>query len=333
MPVLNEEGYLERAVRTILAQDYAGDKEIVLALGPSRDRSSDIARELASEDARVRLVDNPERHIPIGLNRAIEASSHPVVIRVDAHSELTTDYTRAGIAALRAHDAVNVGGVMRAAGRKPVQRAIARGYNSPFGLGGGAYHGDGTAGPAESAYLGIFRREAIEAVGGYDPGILRGEDWELNLRIRRAGGTVWFDPALGVTYWPRGSFRDLSRQFLATGTWRAVLVRRYRGANPWRFFAPGALVVALAASAGVGALQLIGVLPRRSPWSLLHLASAGYAAGIGFAVTRLSDPPQRGPRDRALSGAALITMHVSWGAGFLRGILFGGGRTVDTSRA
>ena len=333
MPVLNEEGYLERAVRTILAQDYSGEKEIVLALGPSKDRSSAIARGLAAEDPRVRLVDNPERHIPIGLNLAIGASSHPIVIRVDAHSELTPDYTRAGIAALREHNAVNVGGVMRAAGRKPVQRAIARGYNSPFGLGGGAYHGDGTPGPAESAYLGIFRREAIDAVGGYDPGILRGEDWELNLRIRRAGGTVWFAPELGVTYWPRGSFGDLARQFFATGTWRAVLVRRYRGANPWRFFVPGALVIGLAASAGIGALQLAGVLPRRSPLALAHLASAAYAAGVGFAVTRLSDPPQRGVGDRVLSGCALVTMHLSWGAGFLRGILLGGGRTVDKSRA
>lgn len=333
MPVLNEEGYLERAVRTILAQDYSGEKEIVLALGPSHDRSSEIATALAAEDPRVRLVENPDRDIPAGLNRAIEASTHPVVIRVDAHSELTPDYTRAGIAALREHDAVNVGGVMRAAGRGPVQRAIARCYNSPFGLGGGAYHGDGVPGPAESAYLGIFRREAIEAVGGYDPGILRGEDWELNLRIRRAGGTVWFAPELGVTYWPRGSYRDLARQFFATGTWRAVLVRRYRGANPWRFFVPGILVIGIASSAVIGVLQLAGVLPRRSAWSLAHLGSGAYAAGVGFAVTRLTDPEQRGSGDRILSGWALVTMHLSWGAGFLRGILFGGGRTVDKSRA
>lgn len=330
MPVLNEEGFLESAVRTILAQDYAGEKEIVLALGPSTDASDAIAARLAAEDPRVRLVANPERDIPAGLNHAIAASRHPVIIRVDAHSELTPDYTRLGIAALARTGAANVGGIMRAAGRGNVQRAIARGYNSPFGLGGGAYHGDGVPGEAESAYLGIFRREAIEAVGGYDPTILRGEDWELNLRIRRAGYTVWFVPSLGVTYWPRASLGDLARQFFATGTWRAVLVRRYGRANPWRFFAPGALVLGLAVSVIALALLVTGVLPWASAWPVLLAPAALYLLGILFAVARI--PDQRGITDRLLTGATLITMHLSWGAGFLRGITFGGGRVVDRSR-
>lgn len=330
MPVLNEEGFLETAVRTILAQDYSGEKEIVLALAPSRDRSEEIAQRLAAEDPRVRLVDNPERDIPAGLNHAIEASRHPVVVRVDAHSELTPDYTRLGIAALQRTGAANVGGIMRAAGAGDVQRAIARGYNSPYGLGGGAYHGDGVPGPAESAYLGIFRREAIDAVGGYDPTILRGEDWELNLRIRRAGFVVWFEPALGVTYWPRASIGDLARQFFATGTWRAVLVRRYGRANPWRFFAPGALVIGLAVSLVTLVLLACGVLPWASGWPALLAPAAIYLLGIAFAVIRI--PEQRGWRDRALTAATLVTMHLSWGSGFLRGITLGGGRVVDRSR-
>ncbi|WP_246454554.1 glycosyltransferase family 2 protein [Leucobacter denitrificans] len=336
MPVLNEEGFLEQAVATILAQDYPGEKEVVLALGPSRDASNEIAKRIAEADHRVRLVENPERDIPAGLNRAIEASRHPVIVRVDAHSELTSDYTRRGVQALLEVGAANVGGVMRAAGATPVQRAIARGYNSPFGLGGGAYHGDGTPGPAESAYLGIFRREAVAAVGGYDPEILRGEDWEFNLRLRRAGYTVWFDPSLGVTYWPRASFSDLAKQFFATGTWRAVLVRRYGRANPWRFFAPGALVVALTVSVLVLVLQIVGMLPW-AWWSLGWAPLVAYALGIGFAIARIQD--QRGCKDRLLTGVALVLMHTCWGAGFLRGILFGGGkllgggRVVDRSRA
>ncbi len=329
MPVLNEEAYLEAAVRTILAQDYAGEKEIVLALGPSGDGTDDIASRLADEDPRVRIVSNPDREIPIGLNLAVAASRHPVIVRVDAHSELTPDYTRLGIEALRRESAANVGGVMRAAGRTPVQLAIASGYNSPYGLGGGAYHGDGIAGPAESAYLGIFRREAIDAVGGYDGGIRRGEDWELNLRIRRAGGLVWFEPALGVTYWPRASYRDLARQFFATGAWRAVLVRRYPSETPWRFFAPGTLVLGLALSLVVFLLQLAGALPW-GWWSLAHLVPAAYAAAVCFAATRL--PGLRGAGQRLLGLAALVTMHLSWGSGFVVGIAGGARRTVDRSR-
>lgn len=329
MPVLNEEDYLEEAVRTILAQDYRGEKEIVLALGPSGDRSDEIAARLASADERVRLVENPGRDIPIGLNLAIAASRHPVIVRVDAHSELTPDYTRLGIEALRATGAADVGGVMRAAGLDPVQSAIAAAYNSPYGLGGGAYHGDGRPGPAESAYLGIFRREALEAVGGYDEGIRRGEDWELNLRIRRAGGLVWFDPSLGVTYRPRASFGDLARQFFATGAWRAVIVRRHPGETPWRFFAPGTLLLGLAFSTVVLVLQLAGAAPWPW-WSLAHLVPLAYALAVLFATTRL--PGLRGPRDRLLGLWALVTMHLCWGAGFLVGIAGGARRTVDRSR-
>lgn len=330
MPVLNEEEFLEAAVRTILAQDYVGEKEIVLALGPSKDLSNTIAARLATEDPRVRLVDNPARDIPAGLNVAIAASRHPVVVRVDAHSELTPDYTRHGVEVLRRESAANVGGIMRAAGTSAVQRAIARCYNSPFGLGGGAYHGDGVAGPAESAYLGIFRREALDAVGGYDPGILRGEDWELNLRIRRAGGAIWFEPHLQVTYWPRASFGDLAKQFFATGTWRAVLVRRYGRANPVRFFAPGVLVLSLGVSVLTLVLLSTHVVPWASWWLLLLAPLAAYIAGVGFATVRI--PEQHGLRDRALTAASLITMHLSWGSGFLRGITLGGGRVVDRSR-
>ncbi|MGK0714525.1 glycosyltransferase family 2 protein [Leucobacter sp. W1153] len=330
MPVLNEEEHLEAAVRTILAQQYAGDKEIVLALGPSTDRSSEIADRLAAADPRVRLVDNPGRDIPIGLNLAIAASQFPIIVRVDAHSELVPEYTSAGIAALRREGAANVGGVMQAAGRTTVQRAIAAGYNSPYGLGGGAYHGDGTPGPAESAYLGIFRREAIEAVGGYDPEIRRGEDWELNLRIRRAGGIVWFDPSLRVTYWPRASLPDLARQFFATGAWRAVLVRRYPRAHPWRFFVPGTLVLGLSTSAIVLILQGFGLLPW-TWWSMVHVLPITYLGAVAFAATKL--PALRGARERLLGGSVLATMHVSWGVGFLVGIAGGASRTVDRSRA
>ena len=330
MPVLNEEGYLKRAVETILAQEYSGEKEIVLALGPSQDRSTEIARGLAASDRRVTLVDNPERDIPNGLNHAIAASTHPVIIRVDAHSELTPDYTRLAVESLRRTGVVNVGGVMSAAGVGPAQRAIARSYNSPFGLGGGAYHGDGSQGPAESAYLGVFRREVIDEVGGYDPTILRGEDWELNLRIRRAGHTIWFNPALRVTYWPRASFSDLAKQFFATGAWRAVLVRRYGLANPLRFFVPGSLIIALAGSLTTLLLQISGLIGWNW-WSLIHLIPLGYIFGVFLGVSRM--PGQRGVRDRLLSIASLVTMHLSWGTGFLRGILFGAGRTIDRSRA
>src|SRR3954452_11944682 len=140
MPVLNEADYIESAVASILAQDYPGETEIVLALGPSTDGTGKIVAKMQRDDPRIRTVDNPKTDIPIALNLAIRASRHPIIVRVDAHSGLPHDYTRRAVTTLLETGAVNVGGIMMAVGKPGLQAAIARAYNSPLGLGGGAYH-------------------------------------------------------------------------------------------------------------------------------------------------------------------------------------------------
>lgn len=331
MPVLNERAYLRRAVETVLAQDVAAPTELILALAPSTDGTTELARELAV-DERIVLVDNPEADIPIGLNRAIRAGRYPTIVRVDAHSELEPGYTRRALETLDRVGAANVGGVMKADGRTPFQRAVARAYNSPIGLGGGAYHGGTQEGEAESAYLGVMRRDVLNEVGLFDETIRRGEDWELNLRIRRAGYRVWFDPTLAVTYWPRESWTRLVRQFSATGRWRGELVRRYGRGNSVRFFAPPALVIALALSAVVGILQATGILAGW--WALA--ASVVYLPVIAYAVlviaVAIGPGGGHGWRDKLWTVAVLPTMHLSWGAGFIIGVLRGAHDTVDTSR-
>jgi hypothetical protein len=332
MPVLNEERYLRRAVETVLEQRVEGPVEVVLALGPSSDGTTELAHRLASEDERIVLVENPAADIPVGLNAAIRASSHPTIVRVDAHSELAPEYTVRALRTLARTGAGNVGGVMRADGRTPFQRAVARAYNSRIGLGGGAYHGGDREGEAESAYLGVMRRTVLDEVGLFDETIRRGEDWELNLRIRAAGYRVWFDPELSVTYWPRESWPRLARQFLATGTWRGELVRRYGLRNSLRFFAPPALVLAVVASVLLGIAQATGLLS--GIWAVL--ASVAYLPVIAYVLVILAvaigPGGGSGIRDKAWTLAVLPTMHLSWGAGFLVGLLRGARDTVDTSR-
>jgi succinoglycan biosynthesis protein ExoA len=332
MPVLNEARYLETAIATVLDQDYAGEKELILALGPSTDGTDAIVERLSAADPRITSVHNPETDIPVGLNLAIKASRFPIIVRVDAHSELEPGYTSRAVETLERTKAANVGGIMHARGKTAFQSAAARGYNSRFGLGGARYHGGGDEGPAESAYLGVFRREVLTEVGYFDESIRRGEDWELNLRIRAAGHSVWFDPALQVTYWPRESWTKLVRQFCATGIWRGELVRRYRGRNPWRFFVPPVLVLTVLASVVLGILQLTGAV---SGWpsavaSLIYLGPAAYVLLV-LALAFIAD---RGSSflDRWFFVVVLPTMHLSWGVGFILGLVRGARDSVDTSR-
>lgn len=332
MPVLNEERYLRAAVDSVLQQEVDGEAELILALGPSTDATDAIAQRLSADDPRVRVIRNPAADIPVGLNLAIAASRFPTIVRVDAHSALEPGYVRQAMTTLARERAANVGGVMRAEGRTPFQRAVARAYNSRVGLGGGAYHSGGTAGPAESAYLGVLRRSVLDEVGLFDESIRRGEDWELNLRIRRAGYRVWFDPALAVAYWPRERWSSLVRQFRSTGTWRGELVRRYGRRNSLRFFAPPALVTLVALGLVTAVLQLTGIVHGVASVvaSVLYLPLAAYAAlVVVYAASAQAGP---GVRERAWALLVLPSMHLSWGVGFLIGVARGARENIDTSR-
>jgi len=239
MPVLNEENYLEAAVLSILAQEFEGPVEVILALGPSTDATDAIAENLALTYP-VTLVRNRPGTTSAGLNAAIAAAKNDVVVRVDAHAKLMPGYTRLAVQVLNETGAANVGGVMKAVGHHPFQSAVAWAYNTPFGLGGGAFHVGGEAGPSDSVYLGVFRREVLVELGGFDPAVIRGQDWELNLRIRQSGNVVWFDPRLQVEYHPRSRWIKLARQFYDTGIWRGELTRRSFITANLRYFAPPA---------------------------------------------------------------------------------------------
>jgi len=335
MPILNEAAHIEDAVRSILAQDYPGPKEIVLALGPSTDGTNEIVARLQAREPRVRSVASPTGRTPAGLNLALDASRYPVIVRVDAHTELEPHYTARGVATLRRTGAADVGGLMDAQGKTAFQRAVAAAYVSPLGLGGAAYHSGAPEGPAESAYLGVFRREALDAVGHFEETLWRGQDWDMCLRLRQAGYDVWFDPELKVTYWPRSSWGKLVRQFYAAGIWRAELARRHKEGKSVRHFLPPLLVAGLAAGTAGGVLSAAGATRRWPAWLKLPAAAAGlfpalYGAGVAYAAATLEEDLARPERLRLL--AVLPGIHVSWGLGYLRGRLFGAAGTVDTSR-
>ncbi|HET7660961.1 MAG TPA: glycosyltransferase, partial [Oryzihumus sp.] len=188
MPILNEERHLEEAVAAVLGQDYAGPVEVVLALGPSRDRTDEIAAALAAADPRVHTVPNPSGRTPEALNAALGASRSDIVVRVDGHGVLDRDYVRTAVGLLEETGAANVGGLMDAEGVTTFERAVAAAMTSRLGVGASRFHTGGEAGPADTVYLGVFRREWLDRMGGYDPRFVRAQDWELNHRIREAGG-------------------------------------------------------------------------------------------------------------------------------------------------
>ncbi|MEY4323203.1 MAG: hypothetical protein RL410_984 [Actinomycetota bacterium] len=319
MPILNEEQYLRNAAESVLRQDYDGDWELMLVLGPSVDKTNEIAAQLQQEFPRIVLVDNPVGKTTSGMNAAIAQSRYDIVIRVDAHTELPQNYFKDSVEILTARNADLLGGVMQAVGDTPFQKAVAWGYNSRFGLGGGAYHVGGEEQEAESAYLGIFKKNALERVNGYDTNIIRGEDWDLAQRIKKTGGLIWFSPRLVVKYWPRASVGSLARQFYSTGAWRGHLTRRSIKEASLRYFIPPLTVISIAAGLIAQFLGIwIGSLPTLVYAAALMLVTIT-ASGITICT-------------RATLPIALATMHFSWGYGFILGFIRGAESTLDRSR-
>lgn len=315
MPVLNEVEHIAAAIDSLTAQDYAGEFEIILALGPSVDGTNEVVSRMATADPRIRHIPNELGSTPGGLNAAIRASVNPVVIRVDAHSVLPTDYTRVAVRTLLETGADNVGGIMKAVGVTPFEKAVAHAYGSPEGLGGTQHHVGGKAGPADTAYLGVFRRDRLLEVGLFDEDIKRGQDWELNRRLRATGGTVWFTPELEVVYRPRSSLRKLVRQFVATGIWRGELARRFGTANSLRYFIPPLAVVGVFGGLVLGVLGLaLGV-----PWLLLGFVVPGVYAVLVIAASVIA------AREGVTTGlwylVVLPCIHFGWGTGFVLGFL------------
>jgi succinoglycan biosynthesis protein ExoA len=305
--VLNEERHVAEAVGHALTQDHPGPLELVIALGPSRDRTDAIVAGLADVDPRIRTVRNPDPRgaTPAGLNAAVAESRYPVVVRIDGHALLPPHYVRTAVETMRRTGADNVGGIMAAEGVTAFERAVARAMTSRLGVGNASFHTGGEEGPADTVYLGVFRRAAIARVGGYDEAFLRAQDWEMNLRIRRTGGLVWFQPALRVAYRPRSRVRDLGRQYFHYGRWRRVVMRRHEGTVNARYLAPPLALVGITAGT---VLALAGFRPAAVlPLGYVAAVVAGSVVesrGLGLgAALRLP--------------VALMTMHLSWGAGFL----------------
>lgn len=315
MPVLNEVEHVEAAVRSLLHQDYEGPFEVILALGPSIDGTTELIERLSAEDPRIQGIANEVGSTPSGLNVAIRASRYPVVIRVDAHSALPPDYTRVAVRTLQQTGADNVGGIMRAVGRTPFEKAVAHAYGSREGLGGTQHHVGGKPGPAETAYLGVFRRDRLIEVGLFNEDIKRGQDWELNRRLRASGGTVWFTPELEVVYRPRSSLRRLIRQFVATGIWRGELARRFGSANALRYFVPPVAVIGIVLGLVVGIVGLAtGIW-----WLALGLVAP--AAYLLLVLVASAAAAREGLRTGLWYLVVLPCIHFGWGTGFVLGFL------------
>ena len=303
LPILNEERDLSDCISAILQQKYDGKLEVILALGPSTDNTNQIAKSLAQSDSRIKLVENPTGKTAAALNLAIAAASFEIICRIDGHAEISDTYIKTAVEIMNQTGAVNVGGLMNAAATSGFQSVVARAMRSRIGVGASKFHTGGEAGAADTVYLGTFKKSAILQAGGFDEKYIRAQDWELNHRLRLNGGLIWFDPRLVVTYRPRDTFGKLAKQYFEYGRWRRAVSRKHQGTVNYRYLAPPIALAINLLSIILGlTLNTLFFIPVITYLSIIIVSSLFIGKGI---YEKISLP------------SVLITMHASWGFGFI----------------
>lgn len=319
VPCYNEARSIGRLLDALRQQTFpVGQMEIVFADGLSSDGTRDVIHEFARRhrDLSIRVVDNPGRTIPSAMNRALEASNGEIVIRLDAHSAPLPDYVSRCVEVLQSSGAANVGGLwlIEPGGEGSIARGIAAAVADRLGAGDARYRIGGPAGPVDTVPFGAFRRDWLRRVGGYDESLLTNEDYELNWRIRRAHGLVWFDPRIRCVYYARPTLRALAQQYWRYGLWKARMLLRHPASLRLRQILPPTFVLGSAALA-LGALRLPAARTALLVvWGVYLVALLERGLAVAFRAKSLAMV--------ATVPAALLVVHGMWGAGFLAGLVY-----------
>ena len=318
VPCYNERNTITSLLEALRKQTIGADQfEVVVADGISSDGTRETLQAYADEHSNfdLHLLDNPSRSIPAALNKAVDGSVGRVIVRMDAHALPRTDYLERCLEVLRETGAANVGGVweIRPLGQGWLARGIAAAAAHFLGAGDARYRTGGSAGEVDTVPFGAFPREWLERVGPFNESLLTNEDYEFNLRIRRAGGRVWFDPSIRSIYFARGSLHSLARQYTRYGYWKAQMVRLYPSSIRWRQIASPLFVLS------VFVLLIGGVV-----WYWFWVVLVGILVIYGAVLTVAGILQAAVRRDPALAigvSLALLVIHLCWGAAFLWGMI------------
>lgn len=314
VPCYNEQATIRLLLEAIYLQTYPRQEiEVLVADGMSTDSTRQVIDDFqaAHPDLSIRVLDNPQKNIPSGLNIAIKSARGEFIIRMDAHSRPHPDYVERCIAALQTGQGDNVGGVweIHPGGRGWLAGSIAVAAAHPLGVGDAHYRLGGKPKPVDTVPFGAFRRSYAQQIGLYDESLLTNEDYEFNTRIRKSGGVVWFDPEIRSVYYSRADLSALAHQYFRYGYWKGKMLIRYPETLRWRQLLPPLFVLSLIL------LSLASIFYPAFAWLLLlEIGLYGIALlAIGINIALKKD-------DLSLIigfPLAVATMHLTWGSALL----------------
>lgn len=323
VPCRNERKYIQPFLDSVLRQNTGSlDWEVIIADGVSTDGTREILDDFCAREARIRVIDNLARSVASGLNSAIRAARGNIIIRMDCHTEYAPDYIQACVQTLKATGADNVGGPARTKADSLMAKAISAAYHSPFSTGGAKFHDEKYEGYVDTVTYGCWYKATVEELGLFDESLIRNQDDEFNLRLTRAGGTIWQSPAIVSFYHPRGDLRSLSRQYMQYGFWKVPVIRKHRVPGSWRHLIPGGFGLCNL----IALILCVGALIARQPdyfrWTALAWGVGLALYGIACLTASVLATKRYGWSIFPLLPLAFVTFHLSYGMGFLFGVVY-----------
>jgi len=312
MPVRNEAAFIADLVATLLEQDYPAERmEVIVADGQSTDGTREILTRLQAKHPQLIVVENPARIVPTGLNIAVARSKGDIIIRIDGHVLVASDFVKQNVALLEAHpEAWSVGGPIRHVGTTTLGKAVAVGMSHPLGVGNALHRYPEFEGYAEGAAFPAFRRWVFDRIGMFDERLVRNQDDEFNYRVHLAGGRIYVSPRVRYSYFVRERIGQLFKQYFQYGFWRIPVIEKHRRPTTLRQMAPTLFFAACVIFAMAGLWWhkplLTIVLPAFYTTALI-LAGAATVRGNDLRVS-------------SYVPLTIATMHTGYALGFAYGI-------------
>jgi glycosyltransferase involved in cell wall biosynthesis len=323
-PISNEEQFIGQCLASLVNQDYnERDLEILVVDGMSTDRTRQIVQEYAEKHAHVRLFDNPAKTAPHALNVGLQYAKGDIIIRVDGHAVIEKDYVKKCVAAMAETDADCVGGVIESINESYTGKGIALAMSHPFGVGNSRFRTSGKAGYVDSLAFGAYKKSVFERIGNFDTELVRCQDDDFNYRLRKHGGKIYFTPEIKSFYYPRSNLKKLWKQYFYYGFWKVRVLQKHPKQMQVRQFVPPAFVFSLILSLLMGPLFSDKVWLWLSNYFLYIFASFSAAMGISL---------KKGIRFLPILPAIFAILHLSYGAGFLIGLIRFAGKWSEESR-
>jgi succinoglycan biosynthesis protein ExoA len=309
----NEEAYIERCLASLAEQDYPAKLlEVLVVDGRSTDRSREIVSGMQEGMPNLRLLDNERRISPVAFNIGVENAQGQVLIIIGAHSYLAPGYVSRCVEYLEKTDADCVGGPIETIGETSTARAIALAMSSPFGVGDASFRYSEREQYVDTVAFGAYRREVFERVGLFDPELVGSEDDEFNYRLRSHGGKLLLTPAIRSFYYGRASLKTLCQQYFRYGLGKIRVVEKHPKQARLRHFIPALFV---------GTIVVSAILSLVSLWFAALLAAVLASYLLASLLVSLKIAAREGWRHLPLLPPAFACLHLSYGAGFLAGVL------------